>query len=898
VTLTPVTRPLALGTLFTVSVGAGVTDVAGNALGTAFVATFRTAAPDTAGPRVVSTAPAAGAVDVSVGTAIQVTFTEAVAPATITGASFQVATSAGPVAGALSMAGGNTMARFTPSAPLPFATVVTVTLTGAITDVTGNALTDAAGGALTQPLTFSFTTGSFAITRPAHGAGVPERAQLILEASGSASLGIATVTFTVNGEPLPPATAAPFTTAFMTPPAATTPVLTIVATARTANGTVIGQDQVVVNVVVGLRFEPTLVGVRPGTTAAVRLVVSSPLASALAVVLSAGDAAVVTVPAAPVLLGAGETEALVTIAGATAGNTTLLAESELGAAAAIVSVSEPLTGVELTVATPPVAVVVQAPPSLGAVVVAGAGQRSVSLSLLTTPAGSATGVTVSSSDPAVASVAGAVTVAAGSRTASVPITTGASGMAVLTFRAGTDVRELTVIVGTPPPDVLPPVVAAPAGVVVSAAPSIGQLIVPGAGQHNLTVQLLDAPMAEDTPVTVSTSDPAIASVTAAVVIPAGAVTATIPVLAGGAGTAELTLRAGAQVRVLTVVVGTPPPGTVPPIVARPVGTVVMQPPSLGQLVAAANGEHSLTLSLLDAPAAEDTPVTVTSSDAAIASVTTPVIIPAGAVAATIVITTGSTGTAELTLRAGTQVRELTVVVGVPPDAVPPIVAPPVGAVVLSPPSVGQLIVPGTGQQTLSLQLLAVPAAQNTPVTVTSSDPAVATVLGSVLVPVGSQSAIVTIATGAGGAAFLTFRAGAEVRELTVLVGTPSPGMVPPIVTQPVGVIVMAPPSAGRLIAPAGGQQTLSVPLLSTPAALSTPVTITSSDETVAAVIGAVVVAAGSTTATMTIATGSNGFAVLTLAAGGEVRELTVIVGTPPAGVIPPIVAPPVQIEVE
>jgi hypothetical protein len=302
--------------------------------------------------------------------------------------------------------------------------------------------------------------------------------------------------------------------------------------------------------------------------------------------------------------------------------------------------------------------------------------------------------------------------------------------------------------------------------------------------------------------------------------------------------------------------------------------------------------------VLDTPAGQDTPVTVTSTDPAVASVTAPVVIPAGAVAATIVITTGSTGTAELTLRAGTQVRELTVVVGAPPAAVPPIVAPPVGVVVMPAPSVGQLIVPGTGQQTLSVQLLAAPATQNTPVAVTSSDPAVATVLGSVLVPAGSQSAIVTITTGAGGVAFLTFRAGAEVRELTVLVGTPSPGMVPPIVTQPVGVIVMAAPSAGRLIAPAGGQQTLSVPLLSTPAALTTPVTVTSSDEAVATVVGAVVVAAGSTTATMTIATGSNGFAVLTLAAGSEVRELTVIVGTPPAGVIPPIVAPPVQIEIE
>ncbi|PYM68400.1 MAG: hypothetical protein DME11_00525 [Candidatus Rokuibacteriota bacterium] len=140
-------------------------------------------------------------------------------------------------------------------------------------------------------------------------------------------------------------------------------------------------------------------------------------------------------------------------------------------------------------------------------------------------------------------------------------------------------------------------------------------------------------------------------------------------------------------------------------------------------------------------------------------------------------------------------------------------------------------------------------------------------------------------------------AGTEVRELTVIVGPPPAGAVPPIVAPPAGVIVQAAPSAGQLIVPGSGQQTLTVPLLPTPATADTPVTVRSSDPAIASVVGSVVIPAGSQVATMTIATGTQGIAFLTMTAEGEVRELTVIVGTPPPATVPPVVAPPVQIDV-
>ncbi|PYN29444.1 MAG: hypothetical protein DMD98_21135 [Candidatus Rokuibacteriota bacterium] len=112
-------------------------------------------------------------------------------------------------------------------------------------------------------------------------------------------------------------------------------------------------------------------------------------------------------------------------------------------------------------------------------------------------------------------------------------------------------------------------------------------------------------------------------------------------------------------------------------------------------------------------------------------------------------------------------------------------------------------------------------------TVTSTDPAVATVVGAVVVSAGSQTATLTITTGTTGTALLTLQAGTEVRGLTVIVGTPPAGSVPPIIAPPVEVTVLRPQSLGQLITPTSGRQTLTVPLLPTPATVDTPVTVTS-----------------------------------------------------------------------
>jgi len=133
------TSDLAYNTLYTATVGIGVKDVAGNALATSKVWTFRTlAAPDTAAPTVSSTSPAALATDVAVGGNVTATFSEAMASGTIIAANFTLMQASTPIAGSVSYAGN--VATFNPTSNLAYSTVYTATVATEVTDLAGNHL--------------------------------------------------------------------------------------------------------------------------------------------------------------------------------------------------------------------------------------------------------------------------------------------------------------------------------------------------------------------------------------------------------------------------------------------------------------------------------------------------------------------------------------------------------------------------------------------------------------------------------------------------------------------------------------------------------------------------------------------------------------------------------------
>jgi ketosteroid isomerase-like protein len=189
-TFTP-TAVLANSTLFTATITTGVKDSAGAALAANFVWTFTTAPA----PTVVSTVPASGASLVPVNTLVSATFTEAMNPATITGATFRVTgPGATPVAGAVTYSGST--ATFTPTVDLANGTLFTATITTGAKDPTG--------APLAANYVWTFTTApppTVVSTVPVNGAN-PVPVNTLVSATFSGPMNPATITattFTVTG---------------------------------------------------------------------------------------------------------------------------------------------------------------------------------------------------------------------------------------------------------------------------------------------------------------------------------------------------------------------------------------------------------------------------------------------------------------------------------------------------------------------------------------------------------------------------------------------------------------------------------------------------------------------------------------------------------------------------
>ena len=171
-TLTP-SGNLPPATLCSATVSTGARDVAGNALLVPATWSFTTgAAMDTTPPMVTSSNPADGAAGVCINKTINVLFSEAMDPLTITTATFTLAVNAGPaVTGVVAYDAPTRIASFDPVANLigTPATTYTATITGG-----AGGVKDLQGNALTADRFSSFTTAaSSCATGPALGAAAP-----------------------------------------------------------------------------------------------------------------------------------------------------------------------------------------------------------------------------------------------------------------------------------------------------------------------------------------------------------------------------------------------------------------------------------------------------------------------------------------------------------------------------------------------------------------------------------------------------------------------------------------------------------------------------------------------------------------------------------------------------
>ena len=149
---------LAGNTTYTATVLMEATDLAGNALASDHAWTFTTgAAPIITVPTVSSTAPADGATGVPRNQKVTATFSEAMASATISTATFSLAQGALSVAGTVTYA--DKTATFTPFIPLAANTAYTATVSMEATDTGGTGLA--------ADHTWSFTTGASKALAPA-----------------------------------------------------------------------------------------------------------------------------------------------------------------------------------------------------------------------------------------------------------------------------------------------------------------------------------------------------------------------------------------------------------------------------------------------------------------------------------------------------------------------------------------------------------------------------------------------------------------------------------------------------------------------------------------------------------------------------------------------------------
>ncbi|HUS58563.1 MAG TPA: Ig-like domain-containing protein [Planctomycetota bacterium] len=177
------TAPLQTSVTYTVTVTTGVRDPRVVALPSQFTSTFTTGALQVLS---IQTIDDPDGIEVPPTCRVQVTFSSAVAPATVTASSFRITNqrTGALAAGAIAASAGNTVFTFTPATPMLKADQYAVTLT--------NAITDAGTTALSPPAPHTFTTAplslAVAAVDPAHGAtNVPVAADVTVTFNESVS---------------------------------------------------------------------------------------------------------------------------------------------------------------------------------------------------------------------------------------------------------------------------------------------------------------------------------------------------------------------------------------------------------------------------------------------------------------------------------------------------------------------------------------------------------------------------------------------------------------------------------------------------------------------------------------------------------------------------------------
>lgn len=190
-------------TSYTATVTTGIRDITGAPPVALFAWTFTTGnAVDSAPPSLILTVPANNSTGIGANTAITVTFSEPMDPATITGTTLFVNGPSGVLSGTVTLNGA--IATFTPLVQLSFNNTYTATITGSAKDLAGNALVGSTSWSFATGTTLSPAVIS---TLPANGATNVARTGTVVAATFSkamnpASITPTTFTLTFGGVPV------------------------------------------------------------------------------------------------------------------------------------------------------------------------------------------------------------------------------------------------------------------------------------------------------------------------------------------------------------------------------------------------------------------------------------------------------------------------------------------------------------------------------------------------------------------------------------------------------------------------------------------------------------------------------------------------------------------------
>jgi hypothetical protein len=308
----------------------------------------------------------------------------------------------------------------------------------------------------------------------------------------------------------------------------------------------------------------------------------------------------------------------------------------------------------------------------------------------------------------------------------------------------------------PPPPALSTFVLNPSNL-EGGASSAGTAILNGAAPSGGTV------------VSLSSSNPAVASVPASVTVPAGADRASFTVATTAVTTTQspvITASAGGVTQTITMTVNPPPP---PP--TRTLTALTLNPAT----VTGGSGSTG-TVTLSGAAAAGGAVVNLSSADPTVATVPASVTVPAGATSTTFSVATNTVSASQAVFISGTaggvtQSAQLTVNPSTPPPPPPPPPAPAVSAVGLNPSTVT-----GGTNSTGTVTLSSAAPAGGLAVTLSSNN-AAAAVPASVTVAAGATTATFTVTTTSVTATqspVISATGGGASRTATLTVNAPAP----------------------------------------------------------------------------------------------------------------------------